>query len=105
VRDVDELVEAVRGHQLRFYANGEGSLVAEADFGLAPAHYMKARRLNGARNDLCRAYEPLMNREQMRHLDQFARDYRNWFGELPSRIHTKERHKFPVVTNSNIGLH
>jgi hypothetical protein len=67
----------------------KGSLVAEAGFGLAPAHYMKARRLNGVRNDLCRAYEPLMNREQMGHLDQFARNYRNWFGDCP-RIHTKE---------------
>jgi AraC-like DNA-binding protein len=79
-------------------------------FGLAPAHYMKARRLNGARIDLCRAYEPLMNIADVAnkwgfwHLGQFARDYRNWFGELPSDTY-KRKHKPPVVTNSNIGLH
>jgi AraC family transcriptional regulator, ethanolamine operon transcriptional activator len=59
-------------------------------FGLPPAHYMKARRLNGVRNDLCRELEPSMkiadiaNKWGFWHLGQFAKDYRSWFRELPS---------------------
>jgi AraC family ethanolamine operon transcriptional activator len=58
-------------------------------FGLPPAHYMKAYRLT-VRNDLCREHEPLMkiadaaNKWGSWHLGQFAKDYRNCFGELPS---------------------
>ncbi len=57
-------------------------------FGMAPAHYMKVRRLNDARNDLCR--EPPMkvsdaaNKWGFWHLGQFANDYELLFGELPS---------------------
>ena len=57
-------------------------------FGMAPAHYMKVRRLNDARNDLCR--EPPMkvsdaaNKWGFWHLGQFAKDYELLFGELPS---------------------
>jgi AraC family transcriptional regulator, ethanolamine operon transcriptional activator len=64
-------------------------------FGLAPAHYMKARRLNGARNDLCRGDECLMkiadvaNKWGFWHLGQFAKDYQNWFGELPSDTYAR----------------
>jgi AraC family transcriptional regulator, ethanolamine operon transcriptional activator len=66
-------------------------------FGLSPALYMKARRLNGARNDLCREHEPsvkiadVANKWGFWHLGQFARDYRGWFGELPSDTHQRKR--------------
>jgi AraC family ethanolamine operon transcriptional activator len=59
-------------------------------FGLPPAQYMKAHRLNGARNDLRREHESSLkiadvaNKWGFWHLGQFARDYRSWFGELPS---------------------
>jgi AraC family transcriptional regulator, ethanolamine operon transcriptional activator len=66
-------------------------------FGMAPAHYMKVHRLNGARNDLCR--EPPMkvsdaaNNWGFWHLGQFAKDYENLFGELPSDT-LRRRHGF-----------
>jgi AraC family ethanolamine operon transcriptional activator len=59
-------------------------------FGLPPAQYMKARRLNGAHNDLCREHDSSMkiadvaNKWGFWHLGQFAKDYRSWFQELPS---------------------
>ena len=69
-------------------------------FGLPPAHYMKAHRLNRARNDLCREHEPLMkiadvaNKWGFWHLGQFAKDYRSWFRELPSDTYAKKaRHE------------
>ena len=64
-------------------------------FGLAPAHYMKARRLNGARDDLCREHETsvkiadVANKWGFWHLGQFAKDYRSWFGELPSETYER----------------
>jgi AraC family transcriptional regulator, ethanolamine operon transcriptional activator len=67
-------------------------------FGLSPAQYMKARRLNAARNDLCREHEPQMkiadiaNKRGFWHLGQFARDYQTWFGELPSETYER-RHR------------
>jgi len=57
-------------------------------FGVSPLEYMKAHRLNGARNDL--THEPWMkvseaaNKWGFWHLGQFAKDYRTQFGELPS---------------------
>ncbi len=66
-------------------------------FGMPPAHYMKVHRLNGARNDLCR--EPPMkvsvaaNNWGFWHLGQFAKDYDNLFGELPSDT-LRRRHGF-----------
>jgi AraC-like DNA-binding protein len=69
-------------------------------FGVSPLDYMKAHRLNGARNDL--AHEPSVkisdaaNKWGFWHLGQFAKDYRNWFGELPSD--TSHRHHKSVRT-------
>jgi AraC family ethanolamine operon transcriptional activator len=65
-------------------------------FGLAPAQYMKARRLNGARNDLSREHEPIVkiadvaNKWGFWHLGQFAKDYRSWFRELPSETYERK---------------
>ena len=62
--------------------------------GVSPLEYMKAHRLNGARNDL--AHESWMkvseaaNKWGFWHLGQFAKDYRTRFGELPSD--TSHRH-------------
>jgi AraC family transcriptional regulator, ethanolamine operon transcriptional activator len=70
-------------------------------FGLAPAQYMKARRLNGVRDDLFREHEPIVkiadiaNKWGFWHLGQFAKDYRNWFGELPSDTYERRRGKNP----------
>ena len=66
-------------------------------FGLSPAQYMKARRLNGARNDLCRQHEPVVkiaeiaNKWGFWHLGQFAKDYHTWFGELPSETYERRQ--------------
>jgi AraC family ethanolamine operon transcriptional activator len=66
-------------------------------FGMPPAQYTKVRRLNGARNELCR--EPPVkvsdaaNNWGFWHLGQFAKDYENLFGELPSNT-LKRRHGF-----------
>jgi len=66
-------------------------------FGIPPAHYTKVRRLNGARNDLCR--EPPMkvsdaaNNWGFWHLGQFAKDYEGLFEELPSDT-LRRRHGF-----------
>ena len=65
-------------------------------FGLPPALYMKALRLNGARSDLRGEHEPTMkiadvaNKWGFWHLGQFARDYREWFRELPSDTHQRK---------------
>jgi AraC family transcriptional regulator, ethanolamine operon transcriptional activator len=65
-------------------------------FGLPPAHYVKAHRLNGARSDFCRDHDPPMkiadvaNKWGFWHLGQFAHDYRIWFGELPSDTYTRK---------------
>jgi AraC family ethanolamine operon transcriptional activator len=59
-------------------------------YGLPPARFMKAYRLNGARSDLGRIVSQeskisdVANRWGFWHLGQFAKDYRRWFGELPS---------------------
>jgi AraC family ethanolamine operon transcriptional activator len=72
-------------------------------FGVPPANYMKVHRLNRARNDLCR--EPPMkvseaaNKWGFWHLGQFAKDYGNLFGELPSDT-LRRRHGFVP----NLGL-
>jgi AraC family ethanolamine operon transcriptional activator len=65
-------------------------------FGLSPALYMKVQRLNGARRDLCGEHEPstniadVANKWGFWHLGQFARDYRNWFCELPSATYKRK---------------
>jgi AraC family transcriptional regulator, ethanolamine operon transcriptional activator len=59
-------------------------------YGMPPARFMKACRLNGARRDLCSIdshalkVSDIANKWGFWHLGQFAKDYRFWFGELPS---------------------
>jgi AraC family ethanolamine operon transcriptional activator len=66
-------------------------------YGLPPARFMKAYRLNGARRDLGRLasqeakISDVANKWGFWHLGQFAKDYRRWFGELPSE--TSRRNK------------
>jgi AraC family ethanolamine operon transcriptional activator len=58
--------------------------------GLSPARFVRIYRLNGARADLVNAASPnakiadVANKWGFWHLGQFARDYRQWFSELPS---------------------
>jgi AraC family ethanolamine operon transcriptional activator len=80
-------------------------------FGLAPAHYMKARRLNGARTDLCQGHEPavkiadIANKWGFWHLGQFARDYRGWFGELPSETFERRQGRIPGRNRNDITFY
>jgi len=66
-------------------------------YGLAPARFMKARRLNGARRDLCRIVSQetkisdVANKWGFWHLGQFAKDNRLWFGELPSETRRRNQ--------------
>lgn len=56
-------------------------------FGIPPARYMKAHRLNGVRRDLCSTplkISDAANKWGFWHLGQFAKDYQDMFGELPS---------------------
>jgi AraC family transcriptional regulator, ethanolamine operon transcriptional activator len=59
-------------------------------YGMPPARFMKACRLNGARKDLSGVdslavkVSDIANKWGFWHLGQFAKDYRLWFGELPS---------------------
>jgi AraC family ethanolamine operon transcriptional activator len=59
-------------------------------YGIPPARFMKACRLNGARKDLrgvdshALKVADIANKWGFWHLGQFAKDYRLWFGELPS---------------------
>jgi AraC family transcriptional regulator, ethanolamine operon transcriptional activator len=59
-------------------------------YGMPPARFMKACRLNGARKDLrgidshALRVSDIANKWGFWHLGQFAKDYRLWFGELPS---------------------
>ena len=62
-----------------------------AHFGVTPASYLKAVRLNGARREFRRS-DPLdakiseiAGRWGFWHMGQFAADYRKQFGELPSQ--------------------
>ncbi|HZZ14094.1 MAG TPA: helix-turn-helix domain-containing protein [Paraburkholderia sp.] len=58
--------------------------------GMAPATYLRAIRLNGARRDLCDATRDARSVQDVAtawgfwHLSQFATDYRKLFGLLPS---------------------
>jgi AraC family ethanolamine operon transcriptional activator len=73
-------------------------------YGLPPARFMKAYRLNGARRDLGRIVSQetkisdVANRWGFWHLGQFAKDYRLWFGELPSETYRRNQ-----VENSSGG--
>jgi len=66
-------------------------------YGLPPARFMKAYRLNGARRAFGRIapqdvkISDVANTWGFWHLGQFAKDYRRWFGELPSE--TCRRHQ------------
>ena len=77
-------------------------------FGLSPALYVKAWRLNGAHRDLSDEHEPSMkiadiaNKWGFWHLGQFAKDYRRWFSELPSD--TYRRKHSTNAQHSTIGL-
>jgi AraC family ethanolamine operon transcriptional activator len=59
-------------------------------YGLPPARFMKACRLNGARRDFSRIdsqtvkISDVANKWGFWHMGQFAKDYRLWFAELPS---------------------
>jgi len=70
-------------------------------FGLPPSQYMKARRLNAVRNELGQEDEPLKkisdvaNKWGFWHLGQFAKDYRSWFGELPSETYERKHRTNP----------
>jgi AraC family ethanolamine operon transcriptional activator len=62
---------------------------------LPPARFIKAYRLNQLRQDLAglamqEHITEIANNRGFRHLGQLARDYRRWFGELPSA--TQRRH-------------
>jgi AraC-like DNA-binding protein len=59
-------------------------------FGIGPKAYLNRRRLSAVRNDLLRSppgtsVTRIANRWGFWHMGQFAKDYRNLFGELPSR--------------------
>jgi AraC family ethanolamine operon transcriptional activator len=57
---------------------------------MAPATYLRAIRLNGARRDLCNASPETRSVQDVAaawgfwHLSQFATDYRKLFGMKPS---------------------
>jgi AraC family ethanolamine operon transcriptional activator len=59
-------------------------------YSLPPARFMRAWRLNGARKELGQIHSQelkisdVANKWGFWHLGQFAKDYRLWFGELPS---------------------
>jgi AraC family ethanolamine operon transcriptional activator len=71
-------------------------------FGMTPRAYHAALKLNGARNELLRyarseaAVRDVANRWGFWHLGQFARDYRRFFGELPSQTLAKGRGRRPT---------
>lgn len=61
---------------------------------LPPARFIKAYRLNQLRQDLAglsmqEHITEIANNRGFRHLGQLARDYRRWFGELPSATHRR----------------
>ena len=70
--------------------------------GMTPRAYHAALRLNGVRGDLLQHPSPeaqvsaVANRWGFWHLGQFARDYRRFFGELPSQTLAKGRGRRPT---------
>ncbi len=81
-------------------------------FGVSPKAYLLAQRLNGARRDLRSATQSqiitdVANSWGFWHMGQFAADYRNMFGELPSqtlRGNAEERAlKDPTTTRCAIN--
>lgn len=68
---------------------------------IPPARFMKAYRLNRLRQDLARMASPrfsiakIANDLGFSHLGQLARDYRDWFGELPSTTHRRTGTQHP----------
>ena len=68
-------------------------------FGISPKTYLQARRLNAVRKEL-RIADPsslnvneVVHRWGFWHMGQFAADYKNLFGELPSETLQKQRIK------------
>lgn len=74
------------------------------------AHYMKAHRLNSVHKDLgrddpsLRKISDVANKWGFWHLGQFARDYRNWFGELPSDTYRRKHGIDPAGDSAALGL-
>ncbi len=66
--------------------------------GVSPKIYLQAARLQGVRRELARA-EPDTRIADVAgawgfwHMGQFARDYRRWFGELPSQTLASGSHR------------
>jgi AraC-like DNA-binding protein len=71
---------------------------------------MKARRLDSVRDDLGRDHghavkiADIANKWGFRHLGQFARDHRSWFGELPSDTYERKHGKMPGTRPWRCGL-
>jgi AraC-like DNA-binding protein len=66
-------------------------------FGIGPKAYLKRRRLSAVRDELQHAPPELSitsiaNRWGFWHMGQFARDYRQLFGELPSATRNRKPH-------------
>nr|WP_286184534.1 helix-turn-helix domain-containing protein [Pantoea sp. Cy-639] len=63
--------------------------------GLPPAHWLRLRRLNGARRDLLREADVTVAEVAMRwsfwHLGRFSESYRQLFRELPSETLKRAR--------------
>ncbi len=96
LRQAESLIRQYRGQSLSV---GELSAAVKVSqrtlraafvkyFGVAPAAYMIAVRLNGVRRDLkqgrFRSIHDVASRWGFWHMGQFAADYRRHFGELPS---------------------
>ena len=68
-------------------------------FGISPKTYLQARRLNAVRKELRIADPSSLNVNEVAHrwgfwhMGQFAADYKNLFGELPSETLQKQRIK------------
>jgi AraC-like DNA-binding protein len=85
-------------------------------FGISPRSYLKAQRLIGARRDLRASSQgetitDIANRWGFWHMGQFAKDYRQKFGELPSETRNNpplgSRDGCPTNVNAldvNIGV-
>jgi transcriptional regulator GlxA family with amidase domain len=76
---------------------------------VSPARFMKAYRLNRLRQDLAQmesqhlSITEIANNLGFRHLGQLARDYRAWFGELPSATHQQREQADRAETLVNLG--
>ena len=97
--------EPVTVRELRQHANASRSTLERAfrdKYGVMPKAYLTAHRLNGVRKMLkapdssaCRISE-IAGRWGFWHMSQFAADYRDQFGELPSETLTRVLGTRPV---------